>query len=192
MKFAKKPTWLVDAIGACIVLGVLAAAAWFGVVESADARTVYTDRRVLMATSRETLSAIALSRSEQERTLAEHERVVAALGGSQGKTSNEAYLETVAALSKDYGVRVFQYQPMGERTYPGLREQLYSFHVGGSTENLWQLLRAIEDLDAWADVSYLKLQGGDGDGDRLAVLTISMFFEDADGGASGSDGDSSD
>ncbi len=188
MTFVRKPSWAIDAIGASLVLCALVLASWFGVVQSAEARMLLKERRALISTSRETLSDLNVQRSEQQRTLADHDRVVSELGGGHENTTIEGYLETVATLSREHDVHVFQHQQLGERNYPGLRERLFSLQVRGRTENLWRLLRSIEEIDAWADVSYLKLQCGVAGEDRLALLTISMFFEEDSVSSSEKDG----
>lgn len=186
MKLARIPSWLVDALGAIVVTCALVMAAWLGVVQSAQARTVVDEMRDRIAISRGTLLALSTQRSEQQRMLEDHERAILELGGSAENTTSEGYLQTVAALSQKFDVRILQHRQLGERRYPGLSEQRFSFHVSGTTKNLWLLLRAIEAIDAWADVSYLKMEAGAGEGDRMAALTISIFFEQNwDGSSSG-------
>jgi|GEM_PF-3896802 len=177
MKGVQTSGWVVDAVGALLVGGALLLSAWFGIVQTAEARTALRDTRKQIATSGQMLAALDVQREKQRRLLQEHERVLKELGGGSQPWTAEEYLQTVASLAKKYDVRVVQHKQLGERQYPGLGEQLYSFHVQGSTKNLWLLLRAIEEIHAWADVSYLKLESGGGKANRMAAITVSMFFE---------------
>jgi hypothetical protein len=75
---------------------------------------------------------------------------------------------------------VVRHNPLGPRSYPGLLEQRYAYEVIGTQPDLARFLRAIEDAEFWADISYLKIDGGKRQGGEPtdecdALLTISLF-----------------
>jgi hypothetical protein len=78
---------------------------------------------------------------------------------------------------------VVRHNPLGPRSYPGLLEQRYAYEVMGRVADLARFLRDVEDAEFWADISYLKIdggppsadQGGEPNGERDALLTISLF-----------------
>jgi hypothetical protein len=95
----------------------------------------------------------------------------------------EEYFQTLSRLAGRHHLRVVRHNPLGPRSYPGLLEQRYAYEVIGTMPDIARFFRAIEDAEFWADISYLKIdggppsadQGGEPTDERDAILTISLF-----------------
>jgi len=115
--------------------------------------------------------------------LATYREKLAETGQLPSETPIEEYFQTLSKLSSDHQLFVMKHQPLALREYRGLREQRYSYEVSGSFPQLVAFLKAIENTDFWADVSYLRIGAVKGrrsavvdDSDhRTALLTISLF-----------------
>jgi len=147
-----------------------------GIIEKAA-----QERRNLLAT-----------RDRQSRLLEQRRAELAESGQLPARAPVEQYFQVLSAMSARNGLRVVKHNPLAALEYPGLLEQRYAYEVVGSFPDLLRFLRAIEQTDYWADVSYLKLDRGVGPqdalaGQRTAALTISLFAASAEvaGGGGG-------
>lgn len=183
----------IDVVGGVTVAMCLLGVAWLTVIRN-DRTQVQIDeltRRIEEARhDRRTL----LNALDRQRTLLETRKgKLAEVDSLPTETPSEAYFQTLSRLASRHRLRVLRHNPLPPRRYPGLREQRFAYEVTGSLSDLLRFLKSIEETGFWADVSYLKVDGGTGpamavSGERTAVLTLSLFSaEPSETSSSGED-----
>ncbi len=170
----------IDVVGGVTVFMCLLGVAWLTVIRN-DRTQIQIDeltRRIEEARhDRRTL----LNALDRQRTLLEtREGKLAEVDRLPTETPSEAYFQTLSRLASRHRLRVLRHNPLPPRRYPGLHEQRFAYEVTGSLSDLLRFLKSIEETGFWADVSYLKVDGGKGlamavSGKRTAVLTLSLF-----------------
>jgi len=113
-------------------------------------------------------------------SIAQRRVEINALGKLPDRTPVERDLRTLVELASTRGVSVLRVTPLPSRAYPGLLEVRYSLETSATLANLMNFLKAVEDDPLWADVGYVRLERAKDDraareGDRMAVLTVSLF-----------------
>lgn len=170
----------IDVVGGVTVAMCLLGAAWLTVIRN-DRTQVQIDeltRRIDEARHDRRTLRNALDR---QRTLLETRKgKLAEVDRLPTETPSEAYFQTLSRLASRHRLRVLRNNPLPPRRYPGLHEQRFAYEVTGSLSDLLRFLKSIEETGFWADVSYLKVDGGTGpamavSGERTAVLTLSLF-----------------
>lgn len=124
-------------------------------------------------------SVLETSLEEKKAILASRQEELATTGQVPLRPPIEEYFKQLSKIAEDLHLQVMRQHPLGSRWYPGLQEQRWAYEVKGSTAGLLRFMKAIESLEFWADVSYLRIDRGQGrDMDvnqRTASLTISFF-----------------
>jgi hypothetical protein len=148
----------------------------------------------MISSATQNLTALRFAAEGQRATLKERQVELATSGQLPAQIPLEEYFQTLSRLAGRHHLRVVRHNPLGPRRYAGLLEQRYAYEVVGTMPDLARFFRAIEDAEFWADISYLKIDGGppaadqgaEPTDDRDALLTISLFSADPAEGASGS------
>ena len=179
----KLPLLLLDALGASLSGAGLLAALWMTFFHSEHATTELRDFTQMISSATQNLATLRSAGDGQRATLKERQVELATSGQLPAQIPIEEYFQTLSRLTIQHHLRVVRHNPLGPRSYPGLLEQRYAYEVIGTLPDLVRFLRAIEDAEFWADISYLKIDGGppsadqsgEPTGERDALLTISLF-----------------
>ena len=173
-----------------LAAGILTAC-WMTFFHSGHFTAELRDLTLTISLSTRDLAALRSAGERQRATLHERQLELATGGQLPAQIPIEEYFQTLSRLATQHHLRVIRQNPLGPRSYPGLHEQRYAYEVIGAMPDLARFFRAIEDAEFWADISYLRINGGN----RLsgvpteeqdAVLTISLFSAARAEGASGS------
>jgi Tfp pilus assembly protein PilO len=176
----KLPLLLLDVLGASLLGAGLLAALWMTFFHNEHATTELRDFTQMVSSATQNLAALRSAGDEQRATLKERQVELATSGQLPAQIPIEEYFQTLSRLAGLHHLRVVRHNPLGPRNYPGLLEQRYAYEVMGRVADLARFLRAIEDAEFWADISYLKIDGGKRQGGEPtdecdALLTISLF-----------------
>ena len=176
---------LLDALGASLSGAGLLVAFWMTFFHNEHATTQLRDFTQLISSATQNLAALRTAGDGQRATLKEQQVELATSGQLPAQIPIEEYFQTLSRLAKQNHLDVVRHNPLGPRSYPGLLEQRYAYEVSGTMPHLALFFRAIEDAEFWADISYLKIDGGPSSADqgpgapgtdkRDALLTISLF-----------------
>lgn len=179
------PLLVIDALGAMAVAACVFGVGWFLTVQG-DRTTV--DQKQLggaIAFAQRNLRAVHAASKEQSALFTQHETELATAGHLPEEAPIEAYFQALSKLASSHQLRVVRQRPLASQEYPGLLEQRYAYEVAGTTADLVRFLKAIEETDFWADVSYLTIVGATPSrsghrttrqaNDCAATLTLSMF-----------------
>ena len=186
----KLPLLLLDVLGASMSATGLLAALWMTFFHNEHATTELRDYTAMISSATQNLAALRSAGDGQRATLKERQVELATSGQLPAQIPIEEYFQTLSRLAIQHHLRVVRHNPLGPRSYPGLLEQRYAYEVMGRVADLARFLRALEDAEFWADISYLKIDGGKRQGGEPtdecdALLTISLFSaaraEDASG-----------
>ena len=176
----KLPLLLLDALGASLSAAGLLVAFWMTFFHNEHATAELRDFTQMISSTTQNLAALRSAGDGQRATLKERQVELATSGQLPAQIPIEEYLQTLSRLAIQHHLRVVRHNPLGPRSYPGLLEQRYAYEVTGTMPDLARFFRAIEDAEFWADISYLRIDGGNRQGgeptdERDAVLTISLF-----------------
>ncbi len=179
----KLPLLLLDVFGASLSGAGLLAALWMTCFHKEHATTELSDLTTMISTATQNLATLRSAVDGQRATLRERQVELVSSGQLPAQIPIEEYFQTLSRLANQHHLRVVRHNPLGPRSYPGLLEQRYAYEVIGTQPDLARFFRAIEDAEFWADISYLKIdggtptaeQGGRPSDERNAVLTISLF-----------------
>jgi len=182
-RLGKLPLLLLDALGASLSGAGLLAACWMTFFHNEHATTELRDHTAMISSATQNLAALRMAVEGQRATLKERQEELATSGQLPAQIPIEEYFQTLSRLADRHRLRVVRHNPLAPRSYPGLLEQRYAYEVMGTMPDIAQFFRAIEDAEFWADISFLKIDGGspsanqDGEqtGERDAMLTISLF-----------------
>jgi len=183
----------IDVTGGVTVAMCLLAAFWLIVIRD-DRTHIQIDELTRQIEEARHDRRTMLNALDRQRALLEtRKEKLAEVDRLPTETPSEAYFQTLSLLASRHQLRVLRHNPLPPRRYPGLLEQRFVYEVAGSLSDLLLFLKSIEETDFWADVSYLKVDGGAGpamavSGERTAVLTLSLFSaEPSEGSSSGKD-----
>ncbi|MFH1107979.1 MAG: hypothetical protein V1790_02105 [Planctomycetota bacterium] len=195
----KVPLLLLDVLGAATLAACLLTSAWLTLFHSDHAVGELRDLRQTINSAAQDLSSLRAAADRQRATLKERQAELATHGQLPAHVPVEEYFQNLSRLAALHRLRVVRHNPLTSRSYPGLLEQRFAYEVMGTMPDLARFFRAIEEADFWADVSYLKIDGGprqaaarDQGGsvpttdERVASLTISIFSAPRADGGSGS------
>ena len=176
----KVPLLLLDVLGASTLGACLVTAAWLTLFHSDHATAELRDLRQTFNSAAQDLATLRAATDRQRATLKQRQAELATNGQLPAQVPAEAYFQNLSRLAAQHRLRVVRQNPLTPRSYPGLLEERYVYEVMGTMPDLARFFKAIEDADFWADVSYLKIDGGPRQGDaptdeRVASLTISIF-----------------
>lgn len=90
------------------------------------------------------------------------------------------YMNQLSHSALNHGLKVTSHAPLPPRTYSGLLERPFTFELTGNYVNLLRFLMEVESMDAWADISHLKIdtpraRARVNHNNRSALLTFSLF-----------------
>jgi hypothetical protein len=170
----------IDAVFGAVLAACLAAGAYLVFVGQDSTSAVIRDHRVTIAKSRSDILNLRSERDRLSALVTDRKLTLAESGILPPEMPVENYFQNLSRLASQHHLQVLRQNPLSPRTYPGLLEQRFLFEVSGATADLVQLLKSIEEIEAWADVSFIKIADGksrqnSGADDRVAMLTISIF-----------------
>ncbi len=170
----------VDLIGGLVVAAGVCGALWLLVLRENRAPAILRDLNLSARTTEDDIQRARAALHEQQRLLAERKARLESHGRLPDHAPIEEYFQTLSRLAARFRLQVRGQSPLPSRSYPGLLEQRYAFEVAGMWPDLARFLKAIEDADFWADVSYFKIEStrgpaGADSNERVALLTISLF-----------------
>jgi len=182
-----------DAIGLFTVAVCLTVTLWLILVRWDQTKQQADELRGILRNAEQDRQSLRAAQLQQVDLLTRRQRELDASGRLPQRPPLEAYFQELSALAARRGLTVIRHQPLTEHRYPGLVEHCYAYEVSGTYPSLARFLRDIEKADYWADVGYLKLDGGpllntSEDALRVAQLTISLFSAPAPAGKPGDDG----
>jgi len=172
----------IDVAGTLLVTVGLLGFLWLTVVRGDDANTEIQELTRTLVEAARNVATLRATRDQQQAVLEERRAELAAGGQLPLQTPIEEYFQTLSRLASDHRLRVVRHHPLTPRSYPGMLEQRYAYEVSGAIPDIARFFKAVEDDDFWADISYLKIAGGDvplgaaTPDERTALLTISVFF----------------
>lgn len=171
---------VVDFFGGCTVAACLLGFIWLTMIRPDRTRTQISELTGVLHQARLDRRVLKTARDKQSTILQGHQARLAKTGQLPTDAPIEEYFRTLSTLASEHRLRVVGHKPLARRSYPGLLEQCYTYEVTGSLPDLVLFLKAIEDADFWADVSYLSIDrrhqaAGSTSTERLAALTISLF-----------------
>lgn len=170
--------WLTDLLGGGLTLAFLGGFVWFTMLRpDQTARDVDRLTNLIRSTKRE-LGAMRIERDREQTLLRARLAQLEESGDLPMETPVEEYFKTLSSMAKEYRLRVIRHNPLPHRIYPGLLERRFAYEVTGATPDIMFFFQALEQADFWADIGYLKITGkpgGDGRGERVASITISVF-----------------
>ncbi|MBI1826229.1 MAG: hypothetical protein HY287_00365 [Planctomycetes bacterium] len=169
-----------DGVFATVFAACLTAGAYLVFVRHDHTSSEIRDFRETIGKSRAEILNLKADRDRLNSLVTERKSVLAQSGILPPEMPIERYFENLSRLASEHHLQVLRQNPLSPRTYPGLLEQRFSFEVSGATTDLMFLLKSIENVEAWADVSFIKISDGksrqeSGSDDRVALLTISIF-----------------
>lgn len=206
------PLLLLDALGAGLSAAGLGAALWMIFFHNEHAVSELRGYTRMISSATQDLAALRSAGERQRATLKERQAELAAGGQLPVRIPLEDYFQTLSQLAVRHHLRVVRHNPLPPRSYPGLLEQRYAYEVIGTMPDLARFFKAVEDAEFWADIGYLKIDGGQpqegghsgerrnpkggevgarmdsrASSERTASLTFSLFSAARTDGASGSE-----
>lgn len=184
---------VIDIVGGCAVAGCLLGFIWLTMIRPDRTRVQISELSRVLHQGRQDRRALRTAWEKQSAILQSHEARLSRTGQLPTNAPVEEYFQILSVLAAEQRLRVVRHKPLTPRSYPGLLEQRYTYEVTGSLPDLVLFLKAIEDADFWADVSYLSINRGrraadSASADRLAALTISLFSAAAGEARAGKEG----
>lgn len=176
----KLPLLLLDALGASLSAAGLVTALWITLFHSEHATSEVREYDLKIVSATKDLADLRSAVDRQRATLKERLGELATSGQLPEQIPIEEYFQTLSRLAVEHRLRTVRHNPLPPRSYPGLFEQRFAYEVIGTMPDLARFFKAIEDAEFWADISYLKIDGGQTPGDqptdeRNALLTLSLF-----------------
>ncbi|MGD2108922.1 MAG: hypothetical protein PVI86_05975 [Phycisphaerae bacterium] len=171
---------LVDVLGAVLVAACLTGFVWVIAIYNNQTAAQIDELEQLVRDGRRELRRLGVARDRQDAVLRQRQAELSETGQLPTNAPVEQYFQALSTLASAHALRVARQNPLPARSYPGMLEQRYAYHVSGGLPDLLRFLKSIEQTDFWADVSYLALERGSGTEDsavnaRVAELTISLF-----------------
>ena len=166
--------------GGAICALLLIVAVWMALVHVGAAADEGTGLRANVDSSRQTLTTLEAAALRQETLRVARQGELAERGKLPSAPPVEEYLSAMAAAATAQQLNVLGHSPGVQRRYGDVLEQCLSFQVSGTAANLLRFLRTVEESPYWADIGYLRVEGGDAIGPpalqmRRASLTFSLF-----------------
>lgn len=173
---------VVNGMGAALVAVCLVSASWVLIVRTDQFTDQGRNLNEELEAARRDLVQLRESCERQRGIIARRELDMQERGRLPHQPPVEAYFQTLARLSAEHGLSVRAHRPAGQRTYPGLVEQRFTYELTGPVEKLAQFMAAMERSEYWCDIGFLALEEGTSADPGaapapVAHLTISMFFE---------------
>lgn len=172
--------WVIDIAGSAMIVACLLGILWFTTIRaSRHSHEITKVTRIHNSINRQLTQT--QNQCEQNRLqLSAIEKNTLATGNLPESPPVENYFQTLSTLAKNHRLHVLRLNPLTGRNYTGLDEKRFLYEVTGTLPDLVQFFQAVESTDYWADISYLKIDQGQGmyrsiSNQRVAQLTISMF-----------------
>jgi Tfp pilus assembly protein PilO len=173
------PAVLVDAVGAVLFGACVVACAYLVFFHSEHAGSEVREFTSLIQNGTQDLAGIRSTLLRQRDLVRDRHEELESRGQLPASIPIEEYLRTLSLLAAQNHLRIVRQNPLTRREYPGLVEQLYAYDVVGAMPDLARFFKAVEDAELWADIAYLRIENvqepTDGNGQRLASLTVSLF-----------------
>lgn len=151
---------IIDLAGATLAVSCLIGSGWvfFVRIEQTHERIKAFSEHV-QATQREART-LRTSLGDLRARIVQTHAALEDSGQLPAKAPVEEYFRSLSNLAAKLDLQVMRNSPHGERHYPGLMEERYSFDVAGTTDAVMRFLQGIERSEYWADVGYLKISSG--------------------------------
>lgn len=171
---------IVDVMGAGTVAACLTGFVWVIAIHNSQTTSEIATLKKSVRSAQQELRSLGIARDQQAAVLESRQAELTETGQLPPEAPVERYFQTLSTLATEHSLRIVRHNPLSPRAYPGMLEQRYAYDVTGSMPDLMRFLRSIEETAFWADVSYLKINRGNGAEDiavhgRVAELTISLF-----------------
>jgi len=173
------PIVFINLAGAALTAACWAGVTWFIGFYGDNMRSQCREYRCAIESARTELAQLGASRAQDEQKLVAVREQMSDRGKLPEITPIEDYFQLLSRLADQHALTVVRNNPLSARQYPGLLEQRFVYEVTGSTTEIVDFLRDIEQTDYWADVGYLKIERATQNGlsvpQREAALTFSLF-----------------
>jgi len=171
---------LVDLIGGALVFTCAATFVWLTFLREDGADGEIASLTQTVTAMRRDLAEVNAELDAGRAQLGTKKTELAAEGELPGRGPVDEDLKVLSELALRHEVAIVRMTELPPRRYPGLLELRYTLDARAPLPNLMDLLRALEQADIWADVSYLKVVAGRAPAqvqqpERLAQLTVSLF-----------------
>lgn len=171
---------LFDICGGALCAALVAVAGWLAFVHVGEAAQEVAALREQVESTRQTLTTVESAAIRQESLATARKAELGDRGKLPAAAPIDQYLSAMSAAAAAHNLTVIGHSPSAQRRYGDVFEQCISFQVQGSSANLLRFMRAVEDSPFWADIGYLRIEGGDSVGPpnsnlRRAALTFSLF-----------------
>lgn len=169
-----------DAAGGALGAMLIGSAAWIAFVHVGGAAQEMVSLREQIESTRQTLATVETAALRQGSLVEARTTELGDRGRLPSSAPIEEYLSVMSAAAAAHQLTVVGHALSAQRRYGDVIEQCVSFQVQGAAPNLLRFLREVEESEFWADVGYLRVEGGDfatphGAGLRRASLTFSLF-----------------
>ena len=170
-----------DLLGGGLAAGCAALLIWFTVLRTDRTSVAIRDLTEDIRLGRQRLAMVRADLDEQRGVLQARREQLDATGELPLVAPIERYFQAVSGLAAEHSLKVLRHNPLASHSYPGLLERRFAYEVSGASLDVISFLKAVEESDFWADVSYLSIEQGPRDiasrnvPDRVARLTISVF-----------------
>ena len=173
-------TFWTDIAGGSLLAAVLFGVVWLTCLRDDSAQDELDALTGNIRATQQELATLRAVLDRERESLAAREVELKDTGQLPDRAPTERDLQTLSALAKQHRLQVVRVEPLPSQEYPGLLEMRYSFEAIGTMPDLVRLLKAIEDAQFWADVSYFSVVHKaslpeETSNELVAVLTISLF-----------------
>lgn len=179
----KQSSWRLrafDFLGGTICAALVGIAAWMAFVRVGEAGQQVAALRTEIESTRHTLTTLEAAAIRQEAQVATRNQELAERGKLPSAAPVDQYLSVLSAAAAAHNLTIISHSPGAHRRYGDVSELCVAFHVQGTSANLLRFMRAVEESPFWADIGYLRIEGGDAVGPpntalRRASFTFSLF-----------------
>jgi len=184
---------LIDIAGASLL------AAWlFALLSMTVLRddSVADEIRSLKRSIAETSRSLAVAQSQLDRSrdqLHSNRELLRERGKLPDTAPVDEYFQFLSGIADRHELSILSQIPIGDRTYPGLRERRFAYTISGSLPRIVAFFRDVESSSYWADIGYLtihpsRVTGSTGAAASEAQLTICLFSAKSAGTDDGDEG----
>lgn len=171
---------LVDVIGGGTLAACVVGFIWLSLFHNNATDAHIKELKQWISAGQRDAVVLESAQNEKKALLASRQKELSTTGQVPLTAPIEEYFQRLARIAAELDLLVMRQHPLGSRWYPGLQEQRWAYEVKGSTAGLMRFLKAIESMEYWADVSYMRIDRGHGAEEaavdqRTASLTISFF-----------------
>lgn len=169
-----------DFVGGALCATLVGIAAWLAFVHVGEAAQEVAALRTEIESTRHTLTTLEAAAQRQEAQVATRNLELGERGKLPAAAPVDQYLSVLSAAAAARQLTITSHSPGAQRRYGDVSELCIAFHVQGTSANLLRFMRDVEESPFWADIGYLRIEGGDAIGPpnttlRRASFTFSLF-----------------